>query len=490
MSSGRLPSLRDSAGPKTGLKFKPKVVARRSKEERDASAPKVRVEERETSKFDKKKNNFRGPGGAQKRIPRYLLNTRVVSSGPLAAGNFSGSVTDDLKRGFVKMEGDNLTLVQKGLESIENDAADSDEDLKESKSQSRFNMGREYTPETYRAIEIESEDETERDAEGDVDMGEEAVQRQRIEQLFPIRPLRIRYEDTDGIKRETQDLSASETPQEQKPAVPSIKSEPDAEQEAKINTLNDVLRQKEAELENRLSNMNIESEMTPFGASADKMEATRLADDYKHIITKLEKINNKPNSFILFHLPYILPSFKEVEPKDDPIKDTSEDTEFNDNNNNNDTNSDARTKDTHGGIKDEPMEESVDGSTNDRDIAVKQENGDETSKDNTESNKSTEPEAGQVSEKKVKSKKQKAKGQDTIPQDQLYGRIGTLRYHKSGKITAKIGNTILNVSRGLDTSFLQDVVALNEDEESPAVELLGKLTGKIVITPNFEDIID
>ena len=488
MSSGRLPSLRDSAAPKTGLKFKPKVVARRSKEERDASAPKVRVEEKETPKFDKKKNNFRGPGGAQKRIPRYLLNTRVVSSGPLAAGNFSGSVTDDLKRGFVKMEGDNLTLVQKGLESIENDAADSDEDLKESKSQSRFNMGREYTPETYKAIEIESEDEAERDAEGDVEMGEEVIQRQRIEQLFPIRPLRIRYEDTDGIKKEAQDLSTSETPQEQNSVVPSVKPEPDAEHEAKINTLNDVLRQKEVELENKLSSMNIESETT----NVDRMEATRLADDYKHIITKLDKINNKPNSFILFHLPYILPSFKEVEPKDDPTEGTPAGAELNNNNNNDSDNNnpDAQAEDTHSIVKDEPLEESVGGPTDDRDVAVKQENEDDVGKGNTESKKSEEPEAEQVPEKKFKPKKQKANGQGTIPQDQLYGRIGTLRYHKSGKITAKIGNAILNVSRGLDTSFLQDVVALNEDEESPAVELLGKLAGKIVITPNFEDVMD
>lgn len=60
--NGRLPSLKDSSSngggsAKPSLKFKPKAVARKSKEEREAAASKVKLEEESKRGNDKKHFN-------------------------------------------------------------------------------------------------------------------------------------------------------------------------------------------------------------------------------------------------------------------------------------------------------------------------------------------------------------------------------------------------------------------------------------------------
>lgn len=67
------------------------------------------------------------------------------------------------------------------------------------------------------------------------------------------------------------------------------------------------------------------------------------------------------------------------------------------------------------------------------------------------------------------------------------GRIGKLRLHKSGKITMKIGDVIMNVARGTENSFLQDVVIL--DEEQRSLYQVGQITKKLVVSVDLDRLI-
>lgn len=434
MSSGRLPSLRDAApdafgGPKkkTQLKFKPKAGTRRTKEEREASALKVKAEAPNDKKdFNKKNQQNRPNQQRQKRVPRYLNNTHVISSGPLAAGNFVG---DDsragaggamMRRGFVKMEGDGSSLVQKGLLTVENDAHESDEGSDDEKTESKsrttkFNMGREY--------KVGQDDFDEDEIESDVELDEEALQAKRIEELFPVRPVRVRHDDVDVLKKQIQETLTEPGTREPTPAAPMIKSET-------AGTLNDALENRRDELQDKLNNLNLDPEYQSIDADETKKEYIQITTDHQKLAKKIAKINDKPNKYMLFQLPYTLPAFQNVSPKSDET----------------------------------PLE-----------AIPKEENGKD---EGTVSGK-------KAATKKLKSKKPKKKIQ-AVPQEELTGRVGSFRVHQSGKVTVKIGGIVMEVGRGAETSFIQDLIALNvEDDEAPAVEYLGRIDDRIVVTPKF-----
>lgn len=89
--SNRLESLNSkkpssSPVPKPGLKFKPKVVQRKSKEERAKVAPQVKQEPQRNA-------STRGRGGSARGRGRGGRNnyagTHIVTSGPLSAGSVS-----------------------------------------------------------------------------------------------------------------------------------------------------------------------------------------------------------------------------------------------------------------------------------------------------------------------------------------------------------------------------------------------------------------
>lgn len=433
MSSGRLPSLRDGAPSafgdankkKKALKFKPKAGTRRTKEEREASALKVKTESSKDKKDFHKKNFDNKPNQQrQKRVPRYLNNTHVISSGPLAAGNF---ISDDsrggsamMRRGFVKIEGDGSSLVQKGLLTIENDAYDSDEDSdKDEKvntkiNVTKFNMGREY--------KVGHDEFVEDEVESEVELDEEALQAKRIEELFPVRPVRVRHDDVDVLKKEIQESLTEPATREATPALPVLKSENEA-------TLNDTLENRRGDLQDKLSSLNIDPEYQSIDAEEMRTEMLQVTSDYQKLAKKLNKMNNKPNKFMLLQLPSILPSFQNITPKsEDPTEAV-------------------------------PKEE------------------------NSENSDTTKPTS--TNGKKTKHKKSKKKI-EAVPQEDLTGRVGSLRVHKSGKISVKIGDVVMEVNRGAETTFIQDLVALNaEDEEAPTVEYLGRIDDRIVITPKF-----
>lgn len=88
----------------------------------------------------------------------------------------------------------------------------------------------------------------------------------------------------------------------------------------------------------------------------------------------------------------------------------------------------------------------------------------------------------------------KAKQQE--PEPELNGKIGSLRIHKSGKLTIKIGDVVMDISRGAETTFIQDIVKINEHKDTnqdkdpeeqlpPSIECLGTVTGRAVVQPSI-----
>lgn len=430
--SGRLPSLNSSAG-KPSMKFKPNFVARRTKEEREASAPKLNADESPKSLKEKRKggNDRRteNAGNQQKRMARYLNNTHVISSGPLAAGNFVSDKSGDLKRGFIKTEGGGPSLVQKGLEDIDNgdvDSVDEDESGLEpkSKSKSKFNMGREYT---VHEIQDEYEDI------GDVDSGDngattdEAWQAKRLHELFPVRPIRIRHEDLDTMQKRIQESLSDVTSREMTPHGLKVETNDESQ---------DIPVHKENSLQEKLNHLSLQHQFQSLDQNESLLELKSLNEDHLHIWKKLNKINNKPNTFVIFQLPSKLPAFEEITPK----------TELADNEETLHLREEAEKKETETANKSQVEE------------AMKQE----------------------------KKRKIKKKDHTAVPQEALAGNIGSIRVHKSGRLSVKIGEVVMDISRGAETTFLQDVAALNESGETPSVELLGRIDGRVVVTPRFQ----
>ncbi|QLQ79155.1 hypothetical protein HG537_0B05030 [Torulaspora globosa] len=394
--SGRLPSL-NSSGGKPSLKFKPKAVARRTKEERDASAPKIKTEEISRPYNDKKNNQGKSTATAnkQRRMARFLSNTRVISSGPLAAGNFVSEKGSDMRRGFIKSEGGTSSLVHSGLQNIEGGETNSDDEELDAehgaKNKSKFNMGREYA-----VHEIDDDNDYESDEIGEMD--EEALQAKRVEELFPVRPVRIRHEDIEVVKIE-ESISDATT----REATPAVKTEEVGSE------LQQGLEQRQANLQDRLKELSLESQFQSLDQNETLQEMKSLINDHLLIAKKLNKINNKPSRFILFQLPSKLPEFEEIAPK----------------------------------TEQEPVETGT----------------------KEESDKKSEP---------IKPS-----------EDSLTGKIGSIRIHRSGKLSVKIGNVIMDISKGADTAFMQDVVAINESGETPCLENLGRIDGRVVVTPRF-----
>ncbi|XP_045454473.1 DNA-directed RNA polymerase III subunit RPC4 isoform X2 [Melitaea cinxia] len=72
------------------------------------------------------------------------------------------------------------------------------------------------------------------------------------------------------------------------------------------------------------------------------------------------------------------------------------------------------------------------------------------------------------------------------------GRIGTMRVHRSGKVTMYIGDTLYEVSTGIRPSFHQELVSTAVDDTSRSANLisLGDLQNKLDITPHWESIFE
>ncbi|KAK9370312.1 RNA polymerase III RPC4-domain-containing protein [Lipomyces kononenkoae] len=65
------------------------------------------------------------------------------------------------------------------------------------------------------------------------------------------------------------------------------------------------------------------------------------------------------------------------------------------------------------------------------------------------------------------------------------GLVGQLYIRKSGRVSIEWGGVEMEVAKGVDTDFLQDVVVLDHADERKAT-LLGQIARKVVVTPNID----
>ncbi|KAF5093458.1 hypothetical protein D0Z00_004054 [Geotrichum galactomycetum] len=64
------------------------------------------------------------------------------------------------------------------------------------------------------------------------------------------------------------------------------------------------------------------------------------------------------------------------------------------------------------------------------------------------------------------------------------GMAGKLRLHKSGKLTMLLGNIVMEVSQGTEANFLQDVVVMSPEEQK--AYLIGQVTRKMIVAPDVD----
>lgn len=144
--SNRLESLNSKkTGAKPALKFKPKAVARKSKEDREKDAPAVKAEDQPRSGATRGRGGTRGRGRG--RGGAYV-GTHLVSSGPLAMGSVSmggtskTSLSHDRVYGVDSSHSDplaHLTLKSRKSKSATPEGeSDSEDDA------TKINMSKEY----------------------------------------------------------------------------------------------------------------------------------------------------------------------------------------------------------------------------------------------------------------------------------------------------------------------------------------------------------
>ncbi|CCH44578.1 DNA-directed RNA polymerase III subunit [Wickerhamomyces ciferrii] len=401
-TSSRLDSLsrRSTPASKPGLKFKPKVVARRSKEERDAEAP---VNAPESSRPSNRGNANRGRGasrgGRGGRGGRALAGTHLVTAGPLASGNVlnqtgsfsragTASPTPDYLSNLVKREGSASRATSVGLESDDED------------DPSKIDMSKEYKFDPEHT------------------------------ELFPVRPVRNAHVDDSKDsygEREERSVSPEFVETGSNITEPSLVKEEPQEKD-----LTSVLKEKDTDLQKKLNELQLQNEFLSVDPTEAKEETERLNKDHRSIVKSIIDADNKPEKFLFVQLPRVLPNFEQ----DEIAKLTRN----------------ARIAAT----KPAPIKEEGDGE------------GDLNVKD------------APTTAKPTTAAPQKPDGE----LDELEGLIGKLRVHKSGKVTMKLGNVVMDVGKGSQTNFLQEVV-LDEGEAEKSAYLLGHLEEKVVVTPRF-----
>lgn len=291
--SNRLESLNSKkpllATPKPLLKFKPKAVARKSKEERAKNAPSIKQEPTPRPPRGRGSTHGRGRGGRD-----AFAGTHVVSAGPLAAGSVSMGNANGTKMGLsndkvygslspsldfllkLKLkDGVKTRLDAPGALGHTVAEPDSDEE-----DPSRINMNKEY-----------------RFAD------EETI-------LFPVRPQRNSeaLSDSHQSREPTAEPVDSVSPSRESP----LKSEPPEEK------LQKIMHDKE-ELEARLA--------VPVDFM-DQEEYNMLLDDHQAIVdllsaemqhlgsentesVKLESPEPVNDKYVLFQLPQVLPLYRQ-----------------------------------------------------------------------------------------------------------------------------------------------------------------------------------
>lgn len=276
--SNRLDSLNSKKpGGKPQLKFKPKAVARRSKEDLEKNAPVVKTEEKPREPPTRGRGGARG-GRGRGRGAAYA-GTHVVSSGPLSSssvgmGSISNSKTGLTNDKVFSSSGsptpDPLSNLKMKSRSDKLATPDNDSD-EEDGSMPRINMSKDYEFEDSETV------------------------------LFPVRP----------VKDTNLDPSTGATPSATPSAAPS-----------RAQTVEPV----KSETPDVVKSENDSATPPPTQAPADPVEAeerNRLIDDQQAIVDlitgkfaslKADESRDQPNlDFFLIRLPQITPTAEEQE---------------------------------------------------------------------------------------------------------------------------------------------------------------------------------
>ncbi|KAG2735045.1 hypothetical protein G9P44_001259 [Scheffersomyces stipitis] len=293
--SNRLESLNSkkpgsTPGPKTSLKFKPKVVPRKSKEDRAKEAP-IQVKEEPNSRSLSARGGRggarggRGRGGRNNYAGTHLVSSGPLSSGSVSIGNASGSklgLTADRSYNSVSPSPEFLqNLKLKDRTKSPTPGLDSDE---EEDDPTKINMTQQY-----------------RFAD------EETV-------LFPVRPER---DEEEGADKEVIKIESSTTTRDNTPGITStIPSRETTVKSEHIDEKLEQILQNKAKLQNR-----------QIVDVFDREEASKMITDHQEILDMLtsrfgslttesvdvdentEEIDKPQPKYITMQLPKVLPEY-------------------------------------------------------------------------------------------------------------------------------------------------------------------------------------
>lgn len=64
-------------------------------------------------------------------------------------------------------------------------------------------------------------------------------------------------------------------------------------------------------------------------------------------------------------------------------------------------------------------------------------------------------------------------------------KFGKIKFYKSGKIKLQIGNTLFDITGGINTKFAQEIMLYSN--QSDEIVFLGKVNDKkVIVTPDFK----
>jgi DNA-directed RNA polymerase III subunit RPC4 len=288
--SKRLDSLNSSKSGSTqkpGLKFKPKVVARKSDKERAKDAPVVKQES--TGRPTRGRGGARGSrGGTRGRGGRFNYEgTHMVSSGPLSAGSVSLGNVNGSKLGLTSDRTFNSSSPTP--EFLQNLKLKQDEGTKSPASSN------------------DSDDDGDEFAKINMTKPYQFADEETV--LFPVRAERDSPEPEHEQLQMQDPISVSATPS----VEPRIKSEPVEEKLERIQEKKSLL----------------ETKITAAGDSFEEEEASKLVTDYQQILDLLtghlsnlstdsqsedpeKRPQTNPDSYFVMHLPKDLPEYVTV----------------------------------------------------------------------------------------------------------------------------------------------------------------------------------
>lgn len=70
------------------------------------------------------------------------------------------------------------------------------------------------------------------------------------------------------------------------------------------------------------------------------------------------------------------------------------------------------------------------------------------------------------------------------------GYAGQVRVHKSGRVSMQLGNTVLDLTEGVESGILQQVVSIHPEEDDRYLSVLGTVRQRLICNPDLEQLLD